>query len=124
MAKLTKESFIESLKEMNIKEVMELVEALKEEFGIDPSAVAVAAAPAGANDAAAEKTEFKVVLKGDGGNKVAVIKVVKDATGLGLMDAKKLVESLPATVKENIKKEEAEELKKLLEAAGAQVSVE
>ena len=122
MAKLTKESFISSLKEMNIKEVMELVEALKEEFGIDPSAVAVAAAaPA---EAAAEKTELKVVLKGDGGNKVAVIKVVKDATGLGLMDAKKLVESAPATVKENIKKEEAEELKKLLEQAGAQVSVE
>ena len=122
MAKLTKESFISSLKEMNIKEVMELVEALKEEFGIDPSAVAVAAAaPA---EAVAEKTEFKVVLKGDGGNKVAVIKVVKDATGLGLMDAKKLVESAPAAVKENIKKEEAEELKKLLEQAGAQVSVE
>lgn len=123
MAKLTKESFIESLKEMNIKEVMELVEALKEEFGIDPSAVAVAAAPAG-GEAAAEKTEFKVILKGDGGNKVAVIKVVKDATGLGLMDAKKLVESIPATIKENIKKEEAEELKKLLEGAGAQVSIE
>ena len=124
MAKLTKESFIEALKEMNIKEVMDLVEALKEEFGIDPSAVAVAAAPAGGGEAAAEKTEFKVVLKADGGNKVAVIKVVKDATGLGLMDAKKLVESAPQTVKENIKKEEAEELKKLLEAAGAQVSIE
>ncbi|WP_022935575.1 50S ribosomal protein L7/L12 [Mesomycoplasma moatsii] len=123
MAKLTKEVFIESLKEMNIKEVMDLVEALKEEFGIDPSAVAVAAAPA-AGEAAVEKTEFKVILKADGGNKVAVIKVVKDATGLGLMDAKKLVESAPATIKENIKKEEAEELKKLLEGAGAQVSVE
>lgn len=123
MAKLTKESFIESLKEMNIKEVMELVEAMKEEFGIDPSAVAVAAAPA-AGEAASEKTEFNVVLKGDGGNKVAVIKVVKDATGLGLMEAKKLVESAPTVVKENVKKEEAEELKKLLEAAGAQVSVE
>lgn len=122
MAKLTKETFIESLKEMTIKEVMELVDAMKEEFGIDPSAVAVAAAPAG--EAVAEKTEFKVTLKSYGGNKVAVIKVVKDATGLGLMDAKKLVESAPATVKENIKKEEAEELKKLLEAAGAQVSVE
>ena len=124
MAKLTKESFISALKEMNIKEVMELVDALKEEFGIDPSAVAVAAAPAAGGEAAAEKTEFKVVLKADGGNKVAVIKVVKDATGLGLMDAKKLVESAPATIKENIKKEEAEELKKQLEAAGAQVSVE
>lgn len=122
MAKLTKETFIESLKEMNIKEVMELVDAMKEEFGIDPSAVAVAAAPAA--EATAEKTEFNVVLKSDGGNKVAVIKVVKDATGLGLMEAKKLVESAPVNIKENIKKEEAEELKKLLETTGAQVSVE
>lgn len=124
MAKLTKESFISSLKEMNIKEVMELVEALKEEFGIDPTAVAVTANSGASAEAVAEKTEFKVVLKSDGGNKVAVIKVVKDSTGLGLMDAKKMVESAPVTVKENIKKEEAEELKKLLEAAGAQVSVE
>lgn len=122
MAKLTKETFIELLKEMNIKEVMELVDAMKEEFGIDPSAVAVAAAPT--TEATAEKTEFNVVLKSDGGNKVAVIKVVKDATGLGLMEAKKLVESAPVNIKENIKKEEAEELKKLLETTGAQVSVE
>ena len=122
MAKLTKETFIAALKEMNIKEVMELVDAMKEEFGIDPSAVAVAtAAPA---EAAVEKTEFNVVLKSDGGAKVAVIKVVKDATGLGLMEAKKLVESAPTVVKENLKKEDAENLKKLLEAAGAQVSVE
>lgn len=122
MAKLTKETFIEALKEMNIKEVMDLVAAMKEEFGIDPSAVAVAAAAP--TEAAVEKTEFNVVLKSDGGAKVAVIKVVKDATGLGLMEAKKLVESAPTVVKENLKKEEAEELKKLLEAAGAQVSVE
>ena len=104
MAKLTKETFIEALKEMNIKEVMELVDAMKEEFGIDPSAVAVAAAPAGGAEAAAEKTEFKVVLKGDGGNKVAVIKVVKDATGLGLMEAKNLLNQLQQQLKKTLKK--------------------
>lgn len=122
MAKLTKESFIESLKEMNIKEVMELVEAMKEEFGIDPSAVAVAAAaPA---EAAAEKTEFNVVLKSVTGAKMEVIKAVKNATGLGLIESKKMVDSAPVTVKENVKKEEAEELKKVIEAAGGQVSLE
>lgn len=121
MAKLTKESFIESLKEMNIKEVMELVDAMKEEFGIDPTAVAVAAGPAaGAEEA---KTEVTVTLKSAGGNKVAVIKAVKEALGLGLMDAKKLVESAPVAVKENIKPEEAEELKAVLVAAGAEAEV-
>lgn len=121
MAKLTKESFIESLKEMNIKEVMELVEAMKEEFGIDPSAVAVAAAPA---EAAAEaKSEVTVTLKGDGGQKVNVIKVVKDVLGLGLMEAKKLVDSIPAVLKENVKVAEAEEIKAKLEAAGAEVTI-
>ena len=122
MAKLTKGSFIESLKEMNIKEVMELVEAMKEEFGIDPSAVAVAAAaPA---EAAAEKTEFNVVLKSVTGAKMEVIKAIKNATGLGLIESKKMVDSAPVTVKENVKKEEAEELKKVIEAAGGQVSLE
>lgn len=121
MAKLTKETFIESLKEMNIKEVMELVDAMKEEFGIDPTAVAVAAGPAaGAEEA---KTEVTVTMKSFGGNKVAVIKAVKEALGLGLMDAKKLVESAPAAIKENIKPEEAEELKAALVAAGAEVEV-
>ena len=122
MAKLTKESFIESLKEMNIKEVMELVEAMKEEFGIDPSAVAVAAAAP--DEAAAEKTEFNVVLKSVTGAKMEVIKAVKNATGLGLIESKKMVDSAPVTVKENVKKEEAEELKKVIEAAGGQVSLE
>ncbi|MGY6172085.1 50S ribosomal protein L7/L12 [Candidatus Mycoplasma pogonae] len=123
MAKLTKESFIEALKEMNIKEVMELVEGMKEEFGIDPSAVAVAAAPA-AEGGAEEKSSVTVTLKGDGGNKVAVIKAVKELLNLGLMDAKKLVDSIPATVKENVSPAEAEEIKKTLEAAGAEVSVD
>lgn len=122
MAKLTKESFISSLKEMNIKEVMELVEAMKEEFGIDPSAVAAAAPAAEAGPAA--KTEVTVSITSDGGKKVAVIKAVKELLNIGLMDAKKLVEALPAKIKENIKPEEAEEVKKLLVAAGAEVTVQ
>ncbi|UWD33894.1 50S ribosomal protein L7/L12 [Mesomycoplasma molare] len=119
MAKLTKETFIESLKEMNIKEVMELVEAMKEEFGIDPSAVAVAAAPVA--EAAEAKSEVNITLKGDGGQKVNVIKVVKEVLGLGLMEAKKMVDSIPVVLKENVKVSEAEEIKAKLEAAGAEV---
>ena len=122
MAKLTKETFIAALKEMNIKEVMELVDAMKEEFGIDPSAVAVAAAAP--TEAAAEKTEFNVVLKSVTGAKMEVIKAIKNATGLGLIESKKMVDSAPVTVKENVKKDEAEELKKVIEAAGGQVSLE
>ena len=121
MAKLKKENFIESLKEMNIKEVMELVEAMKEEFGIDPTAVA-AAAPAGAA-ADAAPSEVTVTLKDAGGTKVGVIKAVKEITGLGLMDAKKLVDGVPSKIKENIKPEEAEEIKTKLEAAGATVEI-
>ncbi|WP_215739984.1 50S ribosomal protein L7/L12 [Mesomycoplasma hyorhinis] len=123
MAKLTKEQFIESLKEMNIKEVMELVEAMKEEFGIDPSAVAVAAAPAAGGEASA-KSEFKVTLKTDGGQKVNVIKVVKELLGLGLMEAKKLVDNLPAVLEENAKEDEAKDIKEKLSAVGAEVVVE
>ncbi|TDV22707.1 LSU ribosomal protein L12P [Mycoplasmopsis mustelae] len=123
MAKLTKEAFVESLKEMSIKEVMELVEAMKEAFGIDPmAAMAVAAAPAEA--VADEKTSFNVVLKADGGKKVQVIKAVQSVLGIGLMDAKKIVDTLPAVVKENVNSEEAESIKSTLVAAGAEVSVE
>ena len=125
MAKLTKKEFIESLKEMNIKEVMELIEGLKEEFGIDPTAVAaVASAPAAA--AAEEKSTFNVTLKSlpATANKVGVIKVVKDLLGIGLMDAKKLVESAPALLKENAKKEEAEDIKAKLAAAQAEVTLD
>lgn len=115
MAKITKADFVAALKEMNIKEVMELVNGLKEEFGIDPTAVAVAAA-APAAEAKEEKSTFNITLKSDGGNKLNVIKAVKDLLGLGLMDAKKLVESAPVVLKENVKKEEAEAIKaKLLE---------
>ena len=115
MAKITKADFVAALKEMNIKEVMELANGLKEEFGIDPTAVAVAAA-APAAEAKEEKSTFNITLKSDGGNKLNVIKAVKDLLGLGLMDAKKLVESAPVVLKENVKKEEAEAIKaKLLE---------
>ena len=124
MAKLTKEVFIESLKEMTILEIKELVDAMKEEFGIDPSAVAAApAAGAGAGAAAAEKTEFDVVLTNAGAAKLGVIKVVKEVTGLGLKEAKDLVDNAPKPVKEKVSKAEAEDLKAKLEAAGATVEV-
>ena len=123
MAKLTKEVFIESLKEMTILEIKELVDAMKEEFGIDPTAVAAAPAAAGAGEAAAEKTEFDVVLTNAGAAKLGVIKVVKEVTGLGLKEAKDLVDNAPKAVKEKVSKAEAEELKAKLEAAGATVEV-
>ncbi|UWV94378.1 50S ribosomal protein L7/L12 [Mycoplasmopsis cynos] len=121
--KLTKETFVESLKEMSIKEVMELVEAMKEEFGIDPmGAMAIAAAPT--EGGAEEKTSVKVVLKADNGKKIPVIKAVQAVLGLTLMEAKKIVDALPATIKENINPEEAEQIRATLAEAGAEVSVE
>ena len=122
MAKLTKESFIESLKEMTLLEIKELVDAMKEEFGVDPSAVAVAAAPAAGAAEAEEKSSYDVVLTSCGANKIAVIKVVREATGLGLVEAKNLTEAGGA-IKEGIKKEEAEELKAKFEEAGATVEL-
>lgn len=121
MAKLTKESFIESLKEMNLLEIKELVDAMKDELGVDPSSVAVAAAPVAA--ATEEKTKFNVVLKEVGANKIAVIKVVREATGLGLVEAKNLTET-GGNIKENISKEDAEVLKTQLEEAGATVELQ
>ena len=125
MAKLTKETFIESLKEMTILEIKELVDAMKEEFGIDPTAVAAApAAGAGAGEAAAaEQTEFDVILASAGSAKLGVIKLVKEVTGLGLKEAKDLVDGAPKPVKEKISKAEADDLKAKLEAAGATVEV-
>ena len=124
MAKLTKESFIESLKEMTLLEVKELVDAMKEEFGVDPSAVAVAAAPAAAGGAAAEeKSEFDVILKDAGAGKINVIKAVREITGLGLKEAKALVDGAPAPVKEGVSKADAEDIKGKLEAAGATVEL-
>ncbi|MBQ9448974.1 MAG: 50S ribosomal protein L7/L12 [Acholeplasmatales bacterium] len=124
MAKLTKETFIESLKEMTILEIKELVDAMKEEFGIDPTAVAAApAAGAAAGAAAAEQTEFDVILTNAGSAKLGVIKVVKEVTGLGLKEAKDLVDGAPKPVKEKVSKAEADDLKAKLEAAGATVEV-
>lgn len=119
MAKLTKEAFIEALNEMTILEIKELVDAMKEEYGVDPSAVAVAAAPV-AEDAA--PTEVSVKLTAIGEKKIAVVKAVKEITGLGLKEAKAVVDEL-GVIKENIKPEEAEELKAKLEEAGASVEV-
>ena len=122
MAKLDKVTFIESLKEMTILEIKELVDAMKEEFGIDPTAVAAAPAAGGAA-AAEEKTEFDVILKSAGANKVAVIKVVKEITGLGLKEAKEVVDGAPKAVKEGASKEDAEAIKAKLTEAGAEVEV-
>ena len=121
MAKITKENFIESLKEMTILEVKELVDAMKEEFGVDPSAVAVAAAPAAA--AQEEDTNKTVVLKSAGGNKIAVIKLLKEITGLGLVEAKGLADN-GGNVKENVPTEEANQIKAQLEEAGAEVELD
>ena len=120
MAKLTKESFIESLKEMSLLEIKELVDAMKEEFGVDPSAVAVAAAPvAGASEDEGSST-VTVVIADAGAAKVNVIKVVREITGLGLKESKDIVDN-NGVVKENISKDEANEIKAKLEEAGATV---
>ncbi|AUD64413.1 50S ribosomal protein L7/L12 [Tenericutes bacterium MZ-XQ] len=123
MAKLTKAAFIEALKEMTLLEIKELVDGLKEEFGIDPTAVAAAPAAGAGAAAVEEQTEFDVILKNFGTNKIAVIKVVREVTGLGLADAKKLTETADAVIKEKIKKEDAEALKTQLQDAGATVEV-
>ena len=120
MAKFTKETFIEGLKEMTILEVKELVDAMKEEFGVDPSAVAVAAAPAAAE--VAESTTKTVVLKDAGAAKIQVIKVLKEITGLGLVEAKGLADN-GGNVKENVSNDEANEIKAKLEEAGATVEL-
>lgn len=121
MAKLTKQAFVDALKEMTLLEIKDLIDGLKEEFGIDPTAVAVAAAPAA--EAAEEKTEFDVILKAHGDKKIEVIKVVRGLTGLGLVEAKGLVETADAVIKEGVKKEEAEAVKEQLVAAGATVEI-
>mgnify|MGYP004451875429 FL=1 len=123
MAKLNKDEFIASLKEMTILEIKELVDAMKEEFGIDPTAVAAAPAAGAGAAAAAEQTEFDVILTSAGAAKLGVIKVVKEVTGLGLKEAKEVVDGAPKPVKEKVSKAEAEELKAKLEAAGASVEI-
>jgi len=121
MAKLTKEDFINSLKEMNLLEIKELVDAMKEEFGVDPSAVAVAA-PAAGGAADAAPSAVTVSIADAGAAKVGVIKVVKEITGLGLKEAKDIVDN-NGVVKENIPTAEADEIKAKLEEAGATVEV-
>jgi large subunit ribosomal protein L7/L12 len=123
MAKLTKAAFIEALKEMTLLEIKELVDGLKESFGINPSAVSAAPAAGAAAAVVEEQTEFNVILKTFGANKIAVIKVVRELTGLGLADAKTLTETPNAVIKEKIKKEDAEAIKKSLMDAGATVEV-
>lgn len=122
---LTKEDILNAIAEMPVMELVELIEAAEEKFGVSAqAAVAVAAAP-GVGDAAAteEQTEFDVILKAAGANKVATIKAVRSATGLGLKEAKAVVDGAPAPIKEGVDKAEAEELKKALEEAGAEVEV-
>ncbi len=121
MAKITKDEFISSLKEMTILELKELVDAMKEEFGVDPSAVAVAAAPAAASVDEGPSTKT-VVLKSAGGNKIAVIKIIKEITGLGLVEAKAMADN-GGNIKENIPADEAQAIADQLTEAGAEVEL-
>ena len=116
-------AFAEQLVNLTVKEVNELATILKEEYGIAAAAVAVAAGPAAGAAAAEEKTSFDVVLKSAGAAKLQVVKAVKEACGLGLKEAKDLVDGAPSTVKEGLAKDEAESLKKTLEEAGAEVEL-
>ncbi|HEY9886554.1 MAG TPA: 50S ribosomal protein L7/L12 [Vampirovibrionales bacterium] len=118
--------FAEQLVNLTVKEVNELAGILKDEYGIEPAAAAVAVAAGGgaeAGEAAEEKTEFDVILKAAGASKLAVVKLVKELTGLGLKDAKDIVDSAPKAVKEAVSKDEAEGIKKSLEEAGAEVEL-
>ena len=123
---VSQEEILETISNMTVMEVVDLISAMEEKFGVS-AAAAVAAAPAAGGDAggaaAAEKDEFDVVMTSFGGNKVAVIKVVRGVTGLGLKEAKEMVEGAPSTVKEGAAKDEAEDIKKQLEEAGASVEV-
>ena len=118
--------FAEQLVNLTVKEVNELADILKNEYGIEPAAAAVAVAggaAGGGEEAAEEQTEFDVILKAPGGSKLAVVKLVKELTGLGLKDAKELVDNAPKPVKEGVSKDEAEALKAQLEEAGAEVEL-
>ena len=123
MAKLTTAEFIEAIKELSVLELNELVKACEEEFGVSAAAGVVVAAAASAGEAAEEKTEFDVELTEVGPNKVKVIKVVREATGLGLKEAKDVVDGAPKVLKEGASKEEAEDIKAKLEAEGAKVTL-
>ena len=121
---VSREEIIEALKEMSLLEASELVKDIEETFGVSADApVAVAAAPAAGGEAAAEKSEFDVVLEGFGDNKIAVIKAVREITGLGLKEAKEVVDGAPKVLKEGVSKEEAEDIQKKLDAEGAKVTL-
>ncbi len=122
---VTKEDILETISNMTVLEVVDLISAMEEKFGVSAAAAAVAAAPAagGGEAAAEEKDEFDVVLTSFGDNKVAVIKAVRAITGLGLKEAKEAVEGAPSALKEGVSKDEAEEVKKQLEEAGAKVEL-
>ena len=113
------EKMIEEIEKLSVIELADLVKAIEEKFGVSAAAAVVAAGPAAAGAAAEEKSEFDVVLKDAGANKIAVIKVVKEATGLGLKEAKEIVDGAPKTIKEKVAKEDAEKLFESLKAAGA-----
>ena len=123
MAKLTTAEFIEAIKEMTVLELNDLVKACEEEFGVSAAAGVVVAAAGGEAAAAEEKTEFDVELTEVGPNKVKVIKVVREVTGLGLKEAKEVVDGAPKVLKEGVSKEEAEDIQKKLDAEGAKVTL-
>ncbi len=122
---LSQDEILEAISNMSVMEVVDLISAMEEKFGVSAAAAVAVAAPAAGGDAggAAEKTEFDVVMTSFGSNKVAAIKAVRAITGLGLKEAKEAVESAPTVVKEGVSKDEAEEVKKALEEAGAQVEI-
>ena len=121
---MSKEEMIEEIKKMTVVELADLVKAIEEEFGVSAVAAAAPAAGVAGGEAAAEKTSFNVVLKEAGDQKIKVIKVVRDATGLGLKEAKELVDGAPKTVKENVSKEEAEDLKAKFTEVGAVIELQ
>jgi large subunit ribosomal protein L7/L12 len=122
---LTKEEILDAIADMSVMDVCDLVSAMEEKFGVSAAAAVAVAGPAAGGDAAAaeEKTEFDVVMTSFGSNKIAVIKAIRGITGLGLKEAKELVEGVPSPIKEGVSKDEAEDIKKQLEEAGAAVDV-
>ncbi|WP_294373273.1 50S ribosomal protein L7/L12 [uncultured Clostridium sp.] len=120
---MTREDIIQAIKEMSVLDLNELVKACEEEFGVSAAAAVVAGGAAAGGDAAADKTEFDVVLASAGDNKIKVIKAVRELTGLGLKEAKEIVDGAPKTLKEGVAKEEAEEIKAKLAEVGATVEV-
>lgn len=123
MSNLAKEDVLNAVAQMSVMDVVDLIKMMEDKFGVSAATVAVAAGPTAAAPAAEEKTEFDVVMTSFGANKVNVIKVIRDITGLGLKEAKDMVEGVPAHVKDGISKAEADDIKKKLEEAGATVEI-